>query len=280
MGGYGSTRWGSHSKKYAVEDGYILSIKAIYSTLVPRWMGTITWSRNGEKVANIGYRVITNESIPSSINLFYTWNGKDIDYMVYLTTTRLPWGGNRFWFSCPSTKCRRRVAKLYLAPGSPYFACRTCHRLTYRSCQEKGQSDGFFRSMAGMMQDVYPGMTAKDMDALLDDRYTEHLGHILGEKYGRYLATLPDPYEHYLTADELCNQSGLSPQGFEQLSAIRLLVPDHEGRFRPRLLKWAGKLAYLLSEGWKADEIKRWAKGRFQTNHPRQWPPDRCDWQV
>ncbi|MCI0460572.1 MAG: hypothetical protein L0Z62_26765 [Gemmataceae bacterium] len=31
--------------------------------------------------------------------------------------------------------CLRRVAKLYLPPGVPYFGCRTCHNLTYESAQ-------------------------------------------------------------------------------------------------------------------------------------------------
>src|SRR5687768_14200874 len=130
MGGYGSTRWNLHSKKYAVEDGYVLKMKVIHSSLVPHWHGTLTWSRNGEKVASISYRVITNDDIPSAIELIYTWNGMDINYIVDLATTLLPWSGNRYWFTCPNSTCRRRVANLYLSPGSPYFACRTCHKLT------------------------------------------------------------------------------------------------------------------------------------------------------
>src|SRR5688572_3478166 len=113
MGGYGSTRWSSHSKRYAVEDGYVLKMKIIHSSLVPYWHGTITWSRNGEKVASIGYRVIITEDIPSEIQLIYTWNGKDIAYIVKLNTTPLPWGGHRFWFTCPNLNCHRRVANLY-----------------------------------------------------------------------------------------------------------------------------------------------------------------------
>jgi hypothetical protein len=280
MGGYSSTRWNWHSKKYAVEDGYILKIKTIYSSLVPYWNGTITWSRNGEKIASIGYRVITEEEIPSAIQLFYTWKHKDINYSVDLIATALPWGGHRYWFACPNSNCHRRAANLYLPPGNPYFACRTCHQLTYRSCQEKGQSNSFFRSMAGLMQDVYPGMTAKDIEALLEDKYTDHMKQILWEKYSTDLKNLSDPYEHYLTADELCKQSGLSLDGFEKLSRLRLLLPDHEEKFRPKLLKWAAKLSYLLKQGWKPEEIKRWAKGRFQTGDPKQWPPERARWQA
>jgi hypothetical protein len=280
MGGYGSTRWNSHSKKYAVEDGYVLHMKTIHASLVPYWQGTITWSRNGENVACIAYRVITNGDVPNAIQLIYTGNGKDFNYIVDLSTTPLPWGGHRYWFTCPNSNCHRRVASLYLSPGNPFFACRTCHKLTYRSCQEKGQSESFYGPLAGLMQDVYPGITAKDMEALLEDRYTDHMQQILLEKYSHYLANLPDPYEHYLTVEELCQQSGLVRNDFENLSAYRLLLPDHEGKFRPKLVRWAGKLAYLLNEGWETSEIKRWAKGRFQTGNPKEWPPNRTDWQI
>ena len=118
------------------------------------------------------------------------------------------------------------------------------------------------------------------MEALLDDRYTDHVKQILMEQCLRDLKDLPDRYEHYLTVDQLCSQSGLSLKALEQLSAIRLLVPDQDGKFRPKLVKWAEKLAYLLDQGWQLDEIKRWAKGRFLTEDPKKWPPDRKDWQL
>jgi hypothetical protein len=42
----------------------------------------------------------------------------------------------RWWFSCP--QCGRRVRKLYLPrrPLHSKFACRNCHKLTYRSVQQ------------------------------------------------------------------------------------------------------------------------------------------------
>jgi len=48
-------------------------------------------------------------------------------YRVSLTTTPLPWGGLRWWFTCPlvveGRSCGRRVGKLYLPPGRGYFGC-------------------------------------------------------------------------------------------------------------------------------------------------------------
>ena len=43
-------------------------------------------------------------------------------------------GGQRRWFRCP--RCGRRMFKLYRPPGSPFFACRQCHELTYRCVQQ------------------------------------------------------------------------------------------------------------------------------------------------
>jgi hypothetical protein len=62
------------------------------------------------------------------------------------------------------------------------------------------------------------------------------------------------------------------------LESARLLVPDHEGKYRPKLVVWGKKVAYLIKEGWTVAEIKRWSKGRWQTPNPKLWPPDREDW--
>jgi hypothetical protein len=252
-------------------------MKTIRSSLVGRWNGTLTWSRNSEKIARIGYQVIRDENEPSAVRLYYTWNDTDMSYLVRLNSTPLPWGGSRYWFTCPNTRCNRRVENLYMPPGNPYFACRTCHQLTYRSCQEKGQSDAFLQSMAAAMQDLYPGMTAKDLETLLDGKYTDRMHQILLVRYLGYLVDLPDPYGEYLTIDELCEKSGLSIGDIRQLETARLLLPDHDGKYRPKLVGWAGKLAYLLNQNWQVDEIKRWARGRFKTGNPKQWPPQRSD---
>ncbi|NPV08051.1 MAG: MerR family transcriptional regulator [Anaerolineae bacterium] len=83
----------------------------------------------------------------------------------------------------------------------------------------------------------------------------------------------------YLSAEELCRRSGLSPDDLERLQEAGLLRPDRPGgRYRPKLASWATKLAYLLGEGWSLREIGAWARGRWQTPDPRQWPPERERW--
>jgi hypothetical protein len=45
------------------------------------------------------------------------------------------YGGERVWFFCAG--CLEPVRKLYLPPKRSYFLCRTCHRLSYKSRQER-----------------------------------------------------------------------------------------------------------------------------------------------
>jgi hypothetical protein len=164
MGGFGSGssyHWWRGSKKDTVEDCRQIDAN--------RWMregilkagvrcsGTWAWFRNASKTeptASISYEVSTVDPADAWLRLFYTLTRTQLhmDYRIPLTTTRLRLGGIRWWFVCPlvvnGRECRRRVGKLYLAPGSNYFGCRQCHRLTYTSCQESRKLDRVFRLMA------------------------------------------------------------------------------------------------------------------------------------
>jgi hypothetical protein len=168
MGGYGSTRWRSHYTKTAVEDCRKLPMKTLHSKLLQGWRwGSLSWSRGDEPMGSISYRV-TGDEIPETIRLIYTitkhGTGKktDFDYPVRLTTSPLPWGGYRFWFICPAAGCHRRVSVLYLPPRGEYFACRHCYRLSYRSRQEGYRDRAFYSHLAGLMQDIYPGVSWRD----------------------------------------------------------------------------------------------------------------------
>ena len=81
----------------------------------------------------------------------------------------------------------------------------------------------------------------------------------------------------YVTPEELCAASGLSRAALWELEEVGLLRPTHTTpapEYRPRLANWARKLAYLRREGWTLDEIGAWARGRCDTDDPRQWPPE------
>jgi len=148
MGGYGS---GRQVEKYfcTVEECYGLDINKMVrgKWFEPRrrTSGTIKWHVGDKEVASIGYEGRMDLS-PPYLRLYYTWNQTDhIDYKVCFTTSRPNYGGDRYWFLCPS--CMKRVGKLHLAPGQKYFTCRICQRLTYQSCRESHQLDALIAKM-------------------------------------------------------------------------------------------------------------------------------------
>ena len=57
-----------------------------------------------------------------------------------------PFKSFREWFTCP--RCGSRRFKLYQPDPSSSFACRHCHKLTYRSTQEHDARLGRFLKMS------------------------------------------------------------------------------------------------------------------------------------
>ena len=143
-------RW-SYSNRDVVEDCKTIDIPWLsrHGYLPGFKTGGITWNNgfSGAK-SSIGIEVSANRERYRGNHLrliytqtdFYTKEKTDLDYKVELVTTPCNFGGVRYWFICPLTvngrSCDRRVAKLYMPPGSRYFGCRHCHNLTYR-CQKE-----------------------------------------------------------------------------------------------------------------------------------------------
>jgi len=100
----------------------------------------ITWvnSLSGKESAVKVLVEITDEPYVIFIYTLTDRNGQQNDYghQVSLTTTPCNYGGERYWFECPS--CYTRVGVLYLAPGDVRFRCRHCNNLTYRSRNRTG----------------------------------------------------------------------------------------------------------------------------------------------
>jgi len=150
MGGYGSTRWGSHSKATTVEECRLIEAarwvqEGIIAPDTRRW-GVWAWtnSYSGEQTASLGYEANTTGRAPW-VRLQYTVTPRggapeDYNYTILLVTTRPNYGGLRWWFVCPLTKggrdCSRRCGKLYLPPGGRHYGCRACYELSYESAQE------------------------------------------------------------------------------------------------------------------------------------------------
>lgn len=159
MGGIGSGNWFRSGKKRTVEESLAVAISDFRRRLENNASGTVVWKRPDGSKSSIGY-LITLQPTPA-LNLHYRWrNSEDIKIPVRLQSTPTPFGGKRWWFTCPlavsGAACNRRIGKLYLPPGARYFGCRKCHDLTYRSCKEAHQMDRLFARL-GMVYDAEIG---------------------------------------------------------------------------------------------------------------------------
>jgi len=168
MGGYGSTRWGWHSKKTQVEDILKLPTRAVKEYFRrPGERRRLTWSSNGRELASIDFEIIGQADTPKAIRLIYIHGARsgqpvDYDYQIRLTATRLYRGGLRYWFLCP--KCGYRAGCLY--SGGGVYSCRHCLQLAYAS-QQDYSGRRMFAQLAESMRDSYPGITPGDLRRLL-----------------------------------------------------------------------------------------------------------------
>lgn len=73
------------------------------------------------------------------MTLTYQCNGESYHYSIYIDQTACNYGGTRSWFICPSSQCKKRVAKLYLSENG-YFTCRHCNKANYAIQQMSDQN--------------------------------------------------------------------------------------------------------------------------------------------
>jgi hypothetical protein len=102
-------------------------------------------TRYGQKAAEIDATIEANQ-----LTLLYcyrhpTGEVQSVRCPVQVERSKCHYGGQRVWFRCPREGCGRRVAILY---GDVTFACRRCHRLTYRSQQASVSDRSLARAQA------------------------------------------------------------------------------------------------------------------------------------
>jgi hypothetical protein len=147
MGGFGSGRWGDHIPATTVEECRAVDLGELVRGRdpAPGASGVLRWFRGDEEVASIGFELVAAVSGGLAVRFRYTWTAGSaaplpVTLDVELERAVIPRGGWRWWGRCPlacdGVACRRRVKKLYFAPGSPYLGCRPCHRLAYTSSRE------------------------------------------------------------------------------------------------------------------------------------------------
>jgi hypothetical protein len=302
MGGYGSTRWKMHQRKTTVEHTMRLTIRSFREAIEVLGKSEKCtsgscipiWTRDGEEVGRVWVRFEGNFSgisawIQYQALVTRTGEKSDHHYAIGLASTKISWGGFHWWWICP--KCGRRVGVLYNPNTSQLFLCRSCHKLAYQSQRETYNDPLIDMIAANIRLQRYPFLTLQEVRKLIwsDLNHKEISKHLKEKLHNAVERMVNDEinrlnakiYSTYLTADELCEQSGLSSRNFISLQEAHLLLPDEPGgRYRPKLLSWAKKLSWLLTAGWNLKEIKSWSKGRWSMPNPRSWPPNRKEWQA
>lgn len=146
MGGYGSGRH-FYNTKATVEDCLTLDISkyAQWGYLKPGFRsGLLTWSSGGNKIASCGMSSSVEDSRAEMV-FSYSYNDeKHSDVKVNLCWYSPGFGGRRYLFVCPH--CGRKMRTLQISSGE--IACRLCHRLTYKSCNEGRSFDSLYKRMA------------------------------------------------------------------------------------------------------------------------------------
>ena len=74
----------------------------------------------------------------------WTNEKRNYDYRVDLATTPQPFGGRRWWWTCPHRG--DLVSKLYLPAGGSTFASRKAFRVAYRSQRESPRDRALSRA--------------------------------------------------------------------------------------------------------------------------------------
>ena len=128
MGGSGS---GRSKIRYPLERCYRLDVREL-----ARAAGRGFTSRDWSSTVTHGTWTVAIECRRDELTLRHRagWDAsEEASYQTRLTFTRPHYGGLRPWFRCPSTRCGRRCAVLYLPNGGARYLCRRCYRLTYES---------------------------------------------------------------------------------------------------------------------------------------------------
>jgi hypothetical protein len=150
MGGYGSGRWGSHTRKTTVEQCHTVNLARLERAGLFRHLatntvnGSLQWANpsTGQVAAAVGF-ILESTDNAIVLTLAYRIRDEDMHIPVQIQTTTPNFGGTRYWGTCPD--CRRRVRKLHLPPGQCQFSCRKCLGLSYHSVQEAHNLDGLNR---------------------------------------------------------------------------------------------------------------------------------------
>jgi len=148
MGGFGSGKWTRYNRKTKTSHVTQINISEFrkWDCLPGRgrnepYGGYLQWSgADAEPDRSVGFEIRSDSLVLSFVFPGDSESPSPIWQTISFDRTRCNYGGERFWFLCPS--CGTRVAVLYLFRRR--FACRHCHQLPYAS-QAENLMDRMYR---------------------------------------------------------------------------------------------------------------------------------------
>jgi hypothetical protein len=137
MGGYGSGRYRTRNVG-AVTAMPRLDMRALRRAGLVQpgavVTGTLSWTRRGVTAGQATVRVDLAKGDAGVLMVAFALNGEARRQDVAVISRPMPYGGRRYFFTCPETESPCEV----LALVGDRFASRQAHRLAYRSQSEDG----------------------------------------------------------------------------------------------------------------------------------------------
>lgn len=156
MGGYGSTRWGTHRPATTREEAVRLPARTLREPLTRTIRAARSTSRASAPVLAIGEigvvvqgvidaRIVDGVGLGATLSaLVSTPWGTDTALDAGLSACQQPLGGVRWQWSCP--RCARACRSLYALPAAAWWGCRQCHQLKYVSQRRDAVRRRVFRA--------------------------------------------------------------------------------------------------------------------------------------
>jgi hypothetical protein len=135
MGNENSGRRAGFAMRKTVEDlgALELHVRSAARSFQVGTLRTCSWSVHGKEVASVRLRRLDLYLVEVSYVKCDHPGSSPVRSAVRMTTEWCNFGGERFWFQCPT--CHRRTGSIFIV--GPPFQCRVCLRLTYRSQRER-----------------------------------------------------------------------------------------------------------------------------------------------
>ena len=137
MGGFGSGNW-QRPRKGHVDEYPSIDIRRWYREflMLPSRTFRLTLSTTGNTPQDINVYPWFDHVVITHVNNSACEVSPCAEEIIAIDCTICNFGGQRQWFVCPASNCRKRAAILYLATEG--FRCRRCAKLAYLSQYENG----------------------------------------------------------------------------------------------------------------------------------------------